>query len=666
MTGQGETEHPRENPPPAASSVLSRVIAVCPVSRGFNVVAVGAPPLQKPRRLIKFKPKSTEWRHWPATCSPISASYHNRQLAAQPMGNLSQHAVANQTRNPVPRVSRSQPENGYVDAKSTATQFRLCVFVYFVTVRKLREIISRQGFRKCSVNPSRYYTEYTYSLKESCCKIGDNVGQPVGERLNDRPRLRGSRDGRTHVTRTAGLPLTKSSAGSTCAGRGRLVLAWPWQRPLLAREVARCQHRHVQRHHGFLPPFSPVPFARPVSLKPKLQSTQRTWERALRLFGYSVLLNVPYWLGLPTGRVSYKALTGERRSKMLLPSDAILLAQHVTTQKRNGRLRQQKKGLLAITITECRLPFSACYLTCELAAQPMGNRSQKAVANQTRGSSSETEREYRSGNIQIFKQGVTLSMRIHTEYEAISHESWHGCVFPNTVRCIIAGPSGCGKTRVLLRLLEEGNGLRFKNVYLYSKSLQQPKYQRLARVLQALDGVGYFPCSDNEAVVPPSEALQNSIFVFDDIVCEKLTCIQEYLAWVHSRTLTSVCAEGTLARCSCEDEKLQIKLSSALNTDEHTTPATQKSKLDIEDAAGSVAYHKYSIDDDYDNSNSVEDDDYSLDGPTHFSNEFPSTSDVKKADDIESKIKVKVTVNSSRSRPLGLESLIPVTRVADP
>ncbi|KAJ8896274.1 hypothetical protein PR048_001618 [Dryococelus australis] len=50
----------------------------------------------------------------------------------------------------------------------------------------------------------------------------------------------------------------------------------------------------------------------------------------------------------------------------------------------------------------------------------------------------------------------------------------------------------------------------------------------------------------------------------------------------------SVSAEGTLARCSCEVEKLQNKQSSALNTDEHTTLATKKSKLDIEDETGIV------------------------------------------------------------------------------
>ncbi|KAJ8884111.1 hypothetical protein PR048_015968 [Dryococelus australis] len=45
--------------------------------------------------------------------------------------------------------------------------------------------------------------------------------------------------------------------------------------------------------------------------------------------------------------------------------------------------------------------------------------------------------------------------------------------------------------------------------------------------------------------------------------------------------------------------------------------------------------HKDCIDDVHNDSESVEHDDYSLDGPTHFPEKFPSTSDVKKADNIQ-------------------------------
>jgi len=56
----------------------------------------------------------------------------------------------------------------------------------------------------------------------------------------------------------------------------------------------------------------------------------------------------------------------------------------------------------------------------------------------------------------------------------------HDEILSSTIRAIICGPSNCGKTNVLISLIEWPNNVRFENVYdvyVYSKSLQQPKYQ---------------------------------------------------------------------------------------------------------------------------------------------------------------------------------------------
>ena len=63
--------------------------------------------------------------------------------------------------------------------------------------------------------------------------------------------------------------------------------------------------------------------------------------------------------------------------------------------------------------------------------------------------------------------------------------------------------------------------MRFDNVYVYSKSLNQFKYRFLKELLQPIDGVQYFSFSEHEEVVGPDNALPNSIIVFDDIACEK-------------------------------------------------------------------------------------------------------------------------------------------------
>lgn len=106
----------------------------------------------------------------------------------------------------------------------------------------------------------------------------------------------------------------------------------------------------------------------------------------------------------------------------------------------------------------------------------------------------------------------------------------HGDLLPTTIRCVICGPSNCGKTNVLISLLESPHGVRFENVYVYSKSLQQPKYKYLEWLFETIDDINYLTFSNNVDVVPPCDALPNSIFIFDDVACDKQDTIREYFA----------------------------------------------------------------------------------------------------------------------------------------
>lgn len=97
----------------------------------------------------------------------------------------------------------------------------------------------------------------------------------------------------------------------------------------------------------------------------------------------------------------------------------------------------------------------------------------------------------------------------------------HGPLLPNSIRAVFCGPSNCGKTNALLTLITHPNGLRFENVYIYSKSLNQPKYKFLEKLLQPMKGIGFFAFGEHDQVVSPEEANINSIMIFDDIACEK-------------------------------------------------------------------------------------------------------------------------------------------------
>ena len=104
----------------------------------------------------------------------------------------------------------------------------------------------------------------------------------------------------------------------------------------------------------------------------------------------------------------------------------------------------------------------------------------------------------------------------------------HSFLLPNTIRGIVVGPSNCGKTNVMLTLIEHSNGLKFENLYIYSKSLHQPKYQYLKKVLTSIKGMGYYSYTDNSEICPVDTVRKNSIFIFDDIACDKQDNIRAY------------------------------------------------------------------------------------------------------------------------------------------
>jgi hypothetical protein len=98
-------------------------------------------------------------------------------------------------------------------------------------------------------------------------------------------------------------------------------------------------------------------------------------------------------------------------------------------------------------------------------------------------------------------------------------------------RGLVVGPSGSGKTNVIISLIEDPNGLRFENVYIYSKSLYQPKYEYLRNLLKPIKEIGYFEFEDAENIVCPKEVRPNSILIFDDIVCCNQNIVKDYFCF---------------------------------------------------------------------------------------------------------------------------------------
>lgn len=134
--------------------------------------------------------------------------------------------------------------------------------------------------------------------------------------------------------------------------------------------------------------------------------------------------------------------------------------------------------------------------------------------------------------MKTIKQKVNLTIKCtdNCVTNEFNKKKRHSELLPNTIRCIMCGPSNCGKTNIMLNLLEHPNGLKFENIYIYSKSLFQPKYVMLKKMLNSVKGIGYFAYSENEHVVPPNKAKRNSIFIFDDVACDKQNHMRSYFS----------------------------------------------------------------------------------------------------------------------------------------
>lgn len=127
----------------------------------------------------------------------------------------------------------------------------------------------------------------------------------------------------------------------------------------------------------------------------------------------------------------------------------------------------------------------------------------------------------------------------------------HSELLPNTIRCIIAGPSNCGKTNLLISLIESEHGLKFENIYIYSKTLEQEKYQYLQKILKPMKGIGFYKFSSSDKVIAPNVAKKNSIIIFDDVICDKSQeNIKQYYCLGRHRNIDSFFLTQTYTRVS--------------------------------------------------------------------------------------------------------------------
>lgn len=132
--------------------------------------------------------------------------------------------------------------------------------------------------------------------------------------------------------------------------------------------------------------------------------------------------------------------------------------------------------------------------------------------------------------MRLEKLNVSLPVTNHDDVK--NNYTKHGPLFGgSSKRGLLVGASGCGKTNVMVSLLEHPNGLRFENIYLYSKSLYQPKYEYLRSVLKPMKEIGYFEYNEGDDLVAPHTIKPNSIVIFDDVATCNQNIIRDYFCF---------------------------------------------------------------------------------------------------------------------------------------
>ena len=119
---------------------------------------------------------------------------------------------------------------------------------------------------------------------------------------------------------------------------------------------------------------------------------------------------------------------------------------------------------------------------------------------------------------------------VNVDTQIIKKPSRHGSLLPDSIRGIMVGPSGSGKTNVMFNLITHINGLKFENIYLYTKTPNQEKYVLLKKIIDDIKGANLFTFTNAEQVIKPNLVKQNSIFIFDDVICDNQTPIRDFFS----------------------------------------------------------------------------------------------------------------------------------------
>jgi GTPase SAR1 family protein len=146
----------------------------------------------------------------------------------------------------------------------------------------------------------------------------------------------------------------------------------------------------------------------------------------------------------------------------------------------------------------------------------------------------------------------------------------NGDLLPDNLRCLIIGPSGVGKTNLLLTLLLHPEGLRYRQLYLYTKSPEQQKMKYLTNVMNTVPEIEFTMETNDENVIAVENLPKYSTVVFDDFLRQEQTCISDIFLRCRHYQCDCLYLTQSLSRVNRQLIRNNINILFIFTTDELT------------------------------------------------------------------------------------------------
>jgi len=154
-------------------------------------------------------------------------------------------------------------------------------------------------------------------------------------------------------------------------------------------------------------------------------------------------------------------------------------------------------------------------------------------------------------------------------------EMYDDQLLPKPLRCLIVGSSGSGKTNLLLNFIYNKNGVSFKNLYVFSRSIEQLAYVQLQQHYKNIEKVlgiqaGYF-FSSCEDLISVDECEKNSLVVFDDCLLEEQSKIKDYFIRGRHKQISCVYLSQSYGRVDMQVIRNNVNMLCVFKQNKHYT-----------------------------------------------------------------------------------------------